>query len=254
MEGSAHLAAGKELADALAEDVLADVTFGDLRVQLDSWLSMARHLQGDHEKGRRLVDGADQRARALGGPVGIVTALTFAVCSRVLTCEVADAQRLAEELIGQTDRLQLADFAYHGRVVRAWAAALGGSPKSEVLAMLNDVPSALGAGIRPWHPFWLVLTAEACQRIGRQEEARRLVDDALSEIDAMGSSFSVAEVLRLRGELLVAVEPHRQAEALADLDEAVRRAVAQGAVVYRDRASASAARQEHSDRAQQAPR
>jgi DNA-binding SARP family transcriptional activator len=253
VEGSAHLAAGKELADALAEDVLADVTFGDLRVQLDSWLSMARHLQGDHDEGRRLVDAAVERARALGGPIGIVTTLTFATCSRVLTGEQADAQRLAEELIRQADRLQLADFTYHGRVVRAWALALGGSPESEVLALLDDVPSALTAGIRPWRPFWLVLTAEAWQRIGRLEEARRLVDDALSEIDAMGSSFSVAEVLRLRGELLVAMEPERRTEAAADLNEAVRRAAAQGAAVYRDRASASAARLELPGPSRRAP-
>ena len=254
VKGSAHLRDGKALADAVAEEVLAGVTFGDLRVQVDSWLSMAQHLEGDHEEGRRLVDAAVKRARALGCPMGIATTLTFAVCSRVLTGEVGEAQRVAEELIRETDRLQLADFTYHGRVVRAWAAAHRESPESEVLALLDDVPSALTAGIRPWHPFWSLLTAEAWQRIGRLEEARRLVDDAQSEIDAMGSSFSVAEVCRLRSELLVAMEPERGAEALDHLHEAVRQAGVQGAAVYRDRASSSVARLDHPDPSRPVPR
>jgi len=139
----------------------------------------------------------------------------------------------------------MADFALHGRVVLAWALAHAAPPDVDVVALLDDLPSALTAGIRPWHPFWLAVTAEAWQRVGHLEEARQLVDEAWAEIEAMGSSFSVAEVLRLRGELLAVLEPGRRAEAVADLHEAARRAEEQGASVYRDRALASAARLEH---------
>lgn len=242
-QASAHLAAGKAVADGVADHALVDVTFADLRVQTDCWLGVAHHLQGGHEEGRRLTDAALRRARA-GGPFTIVTALTFAVCSRVLSGDVAGALRLAEELIEETNRLQMPDFAYHGLVVRAWALAHGGAPESEVVAMLDALPPATAAGIRPWHPFWLALIAEAWQRLGRLDEARHCVDDALSEIDALGSSFSVAEVLRLRGEILAAMNPERWADALVDLQEAVRRAAAQGTTLYRDRASASLARLE----------
>jgi tetratricopeptide (TPR) repeat protein len=247
LEGSAHLSAGKEVADAIPEHLQVDLTFADLRVQFDSWLSMARHLQADHEEGRRLVDGALQRARTLDGPVGLATALAFALVGRVLSGDVADGRRLAEELIAQTDRLQLADFTYHGRVVRAWALAQGGSSDTDVKSLLDALPSALAAGIRPWHPFWLALTAEAWQRLGRLDEARRLVEEAQLEIDAMGSSFSVAEVLRLQGELVASSDPERRAEALADIEEAARQAEAQGANLYRDRARASAAGLERPD-------
>ncbi|HEX2047631.1 MAG TPA: BTAD domain-containing putative transcriptional regulator [Acidimicrobiales bacterium] len=242
VDGAAHLAAGKEVADAAEEEVLAGGTFTDLRVQVDSWLSMARHLQGDHQEGRRLVDAALERGRALGSPFGIATALSFALFDRVLVGEVADARRLAGELIDQADRLQLTDFTYHGRVVRAWAMAHGRAPESDVLPLLDALPSALTAGIRPWHPFWLALTAETWQRLGRLDEARRLVGEAQAEAEAMGSSFSLPEVLRLRGELDAALQPERCGEALADLRQAARQAEAQGATVLRDRALASAER------------
>ncbi len=240
--GSADLAAAKEVADAAAEEVLAEVTFADLRVQVDSWLSIARHLQGEHEEGRRLAEAALHRARGIASPFTIATGLTFAVCAHVLSGEVDQGRRLAEELIDRTDRLHLADFTYHGRVVRAWALAHGGAPADDVVGLLRALPSAVSAGIRPWHPFWLALTAEAWQRLGYLQEARGLVEAAQSEIDALGSSFSTAEVLRLRGELLVAMEPQRRGEGLAHLREAARRAEEQGATVLRDRARASLAR------------
>ncbi len=250
-DGAARLRSGKEIADSVAEGVLADVTFADLRVQVDSWLSMALHLQGDHEEGRRLVDAALDRARSIGTPFAMATGLSFAVFARVLSGDVADGRRLAEELISQTDRLQLADFTYHGRVVRAWALAHGGSPEADVVALLDELPSAVTAGIRPWHPFWLALTAETWQRLGHLDEAGRLVDQAQSEIDAMGSSFSVAEVLRLRGELLASREPDRRGEALAHLQEAAQRAEAQGIIVLRDRALASVERVQRAGASQQ---
>lgn len=242
--GSTHLAAAKDVADTVPEDILAGVTFADLRVQVDSWLSVALHLQGRHEQARCLAEVALRRARAIAGPFTIATGLTFAVCAQVVSGEVAEARRLAEELIDQTDRLQLADFTYHGRVVRAWALAQSGSPAGDVLALLEALPPAVNAGIRPWHPFWLALTAETWQRLGYLRHARQLVEAAQSEIDALGSSFSAAEVFRLRGELLVAMDPGRRDEALGYLREAARIAEAQGAAALRERAQATLTRVE----------
>ncbi len=75
-DGVADLGVAKEVADAVAGEVLAGVTFTDLRVQVDSWLSMARHLRGEHEEGRRLVEAAVTRAHALGSPLAVATALS----------------------------------------------------------------------------------------------------------------------------------------------------------------------------------
>lgn len=253
IEGEAHLAAGKAVADAVDEEALADATFGDLRVQVDSWLSMARHLQGDHDEGRRLIDAAVERAGAIGGPIAIATALSFALFACVLSDDAAGGERLAEELISQTDRLQLTDFTYHGRVVRAWALASAGAPEVEVATLLRELPSAVTAGIRPWHPFWLALTAETWHALGYADEAQRLVAEAQAEVDAMGSSFSSAEVHRLQGELLAELEPRRRAEALDSLLLAAREAEEQGATILRDRALASAARVEGPGASQPAP-
>ena len=94
------------------------------------------------------------------------------------------------------------------------------------------------AGIRPWRPFWSALQAEICLRSGRPVDAHRHVDAAFAEAEAMGGSFCLPELHRLRGELLAPVEP---AEALTSLRTAVTVAEEQGAALYRSRAEASLA-------------
>lgn len=212
--GSHQLVAAKEIADAVPDDLLAHVTHADLRVQVDSWLAMARHLQGRHEEGRLLVDLTLDRARALGDPFTVAIGLAFAVFARLLSGRVTDVGCLAEELLEHSRTHQLADFAFHARVAKVWTATHQGGSPAQLVAMLDALPPAGAAAIRPWRPFWLALIAEAWQRLGRVDRARATVDEALSEVAAMKSSFCEAELLRLRGEL---------AGSRADLDEAGRR-------------------------------
>ena len=231
--GVRHLAAGKEVADRLPDDTLAHVTHADLRVQLDSWLAMAHHLQGHHGEGRALVDSAMERARSLGDPFSVAIGLAFAVFARLLSRDVTEVGRFAQELLAHSGTHQLADFAFHAKIAQVWTAVHRAGPLVQLGATLDSLPPTAAASIRPWRPFWLALAAEAWQRVGRVDRAKRAVDEAMAEVKAMGSSFCEAEVLRLRGEL------HGDR---ADLDEAVRRAGEQGVVVYRERAVASVAR------------
>jgi tetratricopeptide (TPR) repeat protein len=232
-EGVRHLAAGKALADGVPDDTLAHVTHADLRVQVDSWLAMAHHLQGRHEEGRELIDGAMARARSLGDPFSVAIGLAFTVFARVLSGAVADVGRFAQELLVHSGTHQLADFAFHAKVALLWTGAHRPPSVAQLTASLNALPPAALASIRPWRPFWLALAAEAWQRLGRVDQAERAVDEAMGEVDVMVSSFCEAELLRLRGALR---------GSRADLEEAVRRAGEQGAVIYRERAVASLAR------------
>ncbi|MDP1807068.1 MAG: hypothetical protein Q8K72_17970, partial [Acidimicrobiales bacterium] len=222
-----------ELADALPDDTLAHVTHADLRVQVDSWLAMAHHLQGRHEEGRALIDGALARARVLGDPFSVAIGLAFAVFARILSGAVTEVGRFAEELLVHSGTHQLADFAFHATVAQLWTAAHRPDSAAQLGAALHALPPAALASIRPWRPFWLALAAEAWQRLGRVDRGERAVEEALGEVGVMGTSFCEAELLRLRGELR---------SDRADLDAAVRRAGEQGAEVYRERAVASLGR------------
>ena len=200
-DGTAHLVAAKALADAVPDDTLAHVTHADLRVQVDSWLAMARHLQGRHDDGRLLIDGTLDRARALGDPFTVAIGVAFGVFAKVLSGEVAEAGRLAEELLEHSRTHSLADFAFHALVAQAWMTARLGGPGDQVAALLEVLPPASAAAIRPWRPFWLTLVAEAWQLLGDVDRALGAVDEGLEEVAVMGASFCHAELLRLRAEL-----------------------------------------------------
>ena len=233
-EGAGHLRRGKALADGLPDDTLADVTYADIRVQTDSWLAMALHLQGEHAEARRIIDAAADRARALGDTFTVALGLSFAVFARVLSGAVGEARALADELLEHAERHQLPDFAVHAGVARVWTIAQT-APGPDVPRLIEALPPAGEAGIRPWRPFWFALLAEAWQRLGRGDEAQRALDDAFAEVAAMGSaSFCLAELHRLRGEL-AAPGP----DAVSHLAQAVRRATEQGAALYRERAEAA---------------
>jgi len=239
--GSRHLGAAKELADGVPDHALADVTYADLRVQVDSWLAMVLHLQGEHAEAGLLIDGAMIRARRLGDPFTVAIALAFGVFARVIGGDVAQARELADELLDHSGRYRMVDFAYHARVVGVWAASRHPTPGQDVIALIGGLPPAGKAGIRPWRPFWLALQAEVWQQSGMPTEAAGCVDEALAEVEALGSSFCAPELYRLRGDLLLASAPERRAEALADVREAARRAGDQGATVYREAAEATLA-------------
>jgi hypothetical protein len=200
-EGTTQLLAGKELADAVADHMLADVTYADLRVQVDSWLGMARHLQDDHDGGRVLVDGALERARELGDPFTTAIALAFAVFARLLGGGTDEVRVIAEELLDHAERHQMPDFVFHARVARLWTLIGAGTSGPEVLDLLDSLPPASQAGIRPWRPFWLALMAESALRLDRRDMALRLVKEACAEVDAMGSSFAVDMLDRVQAEL-----------------------------------------------------
>jgi DNA-binding SARP family transcriptional activator len=235
--GTQHLVAGKRLADGVPEHLLADVTFADLRVQVDSWLALARHLAGKHDDGRRLIEGALSRARTLEGPFTTAIGLAFGIFARVLGGDAPGAREVADELRAHSDLHQLADFAFHARVAQVWTVAQGDFDGPELQAMVEALPPASAAGIRPWRPLWLALIAEVWQRLGRPDEVRRVLDEAFRDVEAMGSSVATPELHRLRG----LSAPGGAAEAIADLEEAVRLAAEQGAVVYLERAEAALA-------------
>jgi len=200
-EGMRQLTTGKDLADGVADDLLADVTYADLRVQVDSWLAMASHLQDRHDAGRQLADDALRRARALGDPFTMAIGLAFAVFARLLSGDTDETRQLSKELLDHAERYQMPDFAFHGRVSCLWALARAGTPAPKVVALLDALPPASAAGIRPWRPYWLALLAEVSLRVDHRDRARRLVDQAFAEVDAMGASFAVGMLSRLRAEL-----------------------------------------------------
>jgi predicted ATPase/class 3 adenylate cyclase len=104
-----------------------------------------------------------------------------------------------------------------GRILDGWATI----SKGRVYEGLMELRQGLNAwrhhtGARLWLPIFLALQAEGYAKAGESDKALRLIDEALAISDETGERWALAEVLRMKAALLLAVgeTPASEIEAL----------------------------------------
>ena len=120
-----------------------------------------------------------------------------------------------------------------------WAQAIEGDPAGGARQLRQALARWAATGSQAARPQLLGLLAEAEQLAGRPDEALRLLDEALAQVDRTGERFFEAELHRLKGESLLAMSPlqaHAAETALATSLAVARRP---GAKLLEDRATTS---------------
>ena len=98
------------------------------------------------------------------------------------------------------------------------------------------------AGGAPWQQYATALLAHACATNGRTEEALTVLNEVLEHIERTGEKADHAEMLRLKGEVLLMRDPPTAADAEKCFREAREVARAQEAKWWELRATVSLAR------------
>ena len=93
-----------------------------------------------------------------------------------------------------------------------------------------------------WRPYNLAQLAEACGKAGRIDQGLEVIGEALDVVQEKGERWWEAEILRLRGELLLKRNPPGLAEAQTSFEGAIEIARKQGAKSSELRATISLAR------------
>ena len=86
---------------------------------------------------------------------------------------------------------------------RGWALAQQGEVAEGIAQIRQGFAGwrATGAGVA-W-PWFLALLAEACGKVGQQDEGLRALEEALTAVQNNAEGHYEAEVYRLKGELLL---------------------------------------------------
>jgi predicted ATPase len=122
-------------------------------------------------------------------------------------------------------------------MLRGWALSEQGQVQEGLGQIRQGLAAWQATGARVERPLWLALLAETCAKAGLADEALALLTEGLAVAEAHGIHFHDAELLRLRGELLLSqVEPDRPG-AEAALLGAIEVARGQGATSYEQRAA-----------------
>ena len=152
----------------------------------------------------------------------------------VLTC--------AEEAIALSEEHGFAEWLPWGRFHRGWALAELGQINQGAAEMEVGIAGFRGLGGVPRQQYAIASLAWVYARMGRTENALTMLDAALTHVERSGEKCELAEMQRLRGEILLMRDGSAIEEAERCFRSAIELARVQEAKWWELRATVSLAR------------
>jgi len=178
---------------------------------------------GFPDRALRMTDEAVAVAEDGIHPFSRAYALSFKAAIHLMRCERDRAREAADAAIAFAEAQHLTFWLEIGRFYRGWATA---EPQagSTALDMIETAVARMAAsGTEVAAPSALGIFADAYATCGRLDAALQTIDNGLTLAEMRQSPFWSAELLRLKGELLLRRDG---AKAAADAESLFRRALA----------------------------
>jgi predicted ATPase len=241
-EARAHFDQGIAPYDPAQHRRLATRFGEDQRVVSFCWQSGAQWLLGYPETARADIDQALKDARESGHAVSLLWALTSASSIEILCGEYRTANARLDELIALTDEMDAAYWRTQGMLHQGRLFGLTGraSDAAQIISSWRTTWRSMGSTY--FDPTWLSALASAYANLGRFDDARHCIDEAITAVETTKERWFEADVTRIAGEIaLLSPEPNT-AKAQAYFDQALAVARAQQAKSWELRAAMSMAR------------
>ena len=168
-------------------------------------------------------------AREISHPYSLVSALHFGTAVHRFRGEGAIAQTQAEGVVALASEQGFPYFQAAGTYLRGWAIAEQGQVEAGIVDMLEGRRIWQESGIRQLGQVSLLL-AEAYRKVDRVKDGLAVLAEAEAEMDKSHEKWWQAELLRTRGELLLASQAGENSpEVTACFQRAIRTAHSQQA-------------------------
>jgi predicted ATPase len=148
----------------------------------------------------------------------------------------------AEEAIALAEENGFSDWLNWGQFTHGWALAELGQPAQGIAQMEAAVAGFRHRGGSPFQQYRIALLAQAYARTGRTGEALMMLNEALAQNERTGEKVDHAEILRLKGEVLLMHDRSATVEAENCFRAALEIARAQEAKWWELRTTVSLAR------------
>jgi DNA-binding SARP family transcriptional activator len=228
------LAHALTLADSVGGTRSAELFGHDFRVTARCFLGWTLTLLGDDAKGRTLLAEGLALARRHSHAFDQAFALALNATAAAIRHDRTSARAHADEGLALSTDQGFPVFAAMTGMVRAWTTGDPSAVETGLTAMEDT-------GARMMLHFHLELLGEAHRDAGRPDDALAAVERGLALLDTNGR-FYEAELRRLKGELMSAMNPKRAYEARIALRTAIAVAQKQGAKLLELRARTSLGR------------
>jgi predicted ATPase len=185
-----------------------------------------------------------QEAKAADYKLSVCGSLRSAVCQvALMTGDLVAAERMVAMLIDLATRLGATLWKLWGSCLEGKLLIVRGELRagSDLLRTTLDTYERIGWAV--WYPEFLGVLAEGLAGLERVTEALATVDQALERADRGGERYYVAELLRIKGEVLLQLAGDQSIPpAEGCFREALEIAREQGALFWELRAALSLAR------------
>src|SRR5262249_1611548 len=143
-------------------------------------------------------------ARELSEPHGLAHALFFAAILHQLRRESRMRQEYAEAALSVSNEPGLVLYQAMATLMRAWALIDQEVKEDAIEQMRQGLAAHRATGAEVLCPHFLVLLAEALEKADQLEDALRVVEEAQELAHRNREGCYLAEIYRIRGELLIA--------------------------------------------------
>jgi len=152
------------------------------------------------------------------------------------------ARVLAEETIALSEEHGMAEWLPWGHFHHGWALAELGKLKEGIAKMEAGIAGFREMGGVPRQQYAIACLARSMARIGSTEEALAMLNEALAHVERSGEKVDLAEMLRIKSEVILTRDPSATDEAERDLRTALDVARAQEAKWWQLRSTTTLAR------------
>jgi predicted ATPase/DNA-binding winged helix-turn-helix (wHTH) protein len=166
---------------------------------------------GQPDQALTRINEALNLARELGEPHGMAHALCFASVLYQLRREDHLAQEHAEAAIAVSREHGLTLYQAMTTIMYAWTLINQGRQEEAIIQMRCGLAALHATSTELLRPHFLALLVEALDKAQQAEEALQVVDESLALAQRTGECSYLAELYRLKGELLLEQSCNRRA-------------------------------------------
>ena len=166
------------------------------------YLGLTLTILGHLDEGLQAAESGLAHSQALGGQHTINFSLCYLAAVLHIRGDNREALRRATQSLELAREQQFATWVGVSQMIRGCALACDGRFDEGFAEIAAGVKAHGEMDALAYRPFGHALFAQGLLATGKLEEARCAVDEALAIVEKTGERFYLAELLRLRGEIL----------------------------------------------------
>jgi predicted ATPase/class 3 adenylate cyclase len=239
-KGRAHCDTAIALYDPAKHRPLATRFGQDVRVSILWHRSVALWCLGYPEAALADADQALHDAREIGQAASLMYALS--AMSYLLCGTPAATSAQAQELVALAEEKRALFWKAFGMMHQGCILALTGKAADAVEMITSGHTAYRSTGATAWTPSWLSYLARAYAELGKFNDARRCIGEAMTAVETTKERWCEAEINRVAGEIALKSPEPGAAKAEAYFERALTVARQQQAKSWELRAAMSVAR------------